>query len=111
MNSTQGLGALLAPYTTNVVSKFVGVSTATVTNWRAGRTKPDRQHWNSICLLTGLHMHDLISVISHDKQDGKADEIGKRVMRLPQKDRLALIAMLSRLEIRSQKGHVDDSCA
>lgn len=98
MNNTKGIGALLAPYTTRAVAQRLGVSTATVTNWRSGRTKPDRQHWGGICILTGLRMHDLIVCINHDEQEGKASAIGKRVQGLCDTDRQTLLRLLVRLE-------------
>ena len=109
MNSTTGLGALLAPHQTRDIAKVVGVSTATVTNWRSGRTRPDRRHWSKLCKFTNVDMHDMISIVGNDPQLGKADEIGGRIMRLPQKDRLALITMLARLEDKGQKGQTHEN--
>ena len=109
MNSKQGLGALLAPYATNRTAEAIGVSTATVTNWRSGRTTPDRQHWGRLCEFTGLRMHELISCIQADDQTGKASDIGRRVQRLGTADRRTVLMLLAHLESKSNGGAANES--
>ena len=102
MAETSGFKSLLEPYTNKSIVERLGVTTTTVTNWRSGRTRPDRQHWAPLAEMLDIDLADFIDLVVCDGGEAMFDSVSQRIRNLKPKPRKAVLAALRAAEAIDQ---------
>ena len=89
---------LISGRSTKEVSSTIGVTTTTVSNWRMGRTRPDRKHWNDLAKFLDVDIETLSEYIQKDAASGRFHVIARRIASLPRASRNAVLQMLRAFE-------------
>lgn len=91
-------------HTTKDLAEKMGVTRTTVSNWRAGRTKPARHHREDLSRYLGVSVSDLEECIASDSGVGRFHVIARRISLLPSKARKVVLGTIRAFEDPKGKG-------
>ena len=89
---------------TKDLAEKMGVTCTTVSNWRAGRTKPARHHREDLSRYLGVSISDLQECIDNDIGVGRFHVIARRISLLPSKARKVVLGTIRAFEDPKGKG-------
>ena len=104
MKSKNSLSSLMHQHSTKDLADKLGVTPTTVSNWRAGRTKPARHHRQELSRHLGVSVSDLHECIANDKGVGRFHVIARRISLLPSKARKVVLGTIRAFEDPKGKG-------
>ena len=89
----------LANHTTSYLASELGVSLTTVSNWRAGRSRPARQYWVRLAEVLDLSNDELSYYLDqtlNSRISSEFDPVAKRIAELsPQARRMVMASLVT----------------